>query len=205
MKRRAPGMKLLLFLLAGAIINVTVAWGCALQHPPGTRSMSKEPLPWPSKIPIEWQFSPTLTGRWSQFGRDRCDWMRLNADFDIEATALMESLGWPLRSLAWYSHYRPGVSGASHGLIDLRGRYQWNRELTLPRSPLWPGFAVNTFLYAAVLWVLFVAPFKVRRWRRIKRGQCASCGYSLRGSTGGDRCSECGATPTKRKAETQKA
>ena len=86
MKRRAPAMKLLLFLLAGAIINVTVAWGCALQHPPGTRCMSKEPLPWPSKIPIEWQFLPTLTGRWSQFGRDRCDWMRLNADFDIEAT-----------------------------------------------------------------------------------------------------------------------
>lgn len=27
--------------------------------------------------------------------------------------------------------------------------------------------------------------------RRIKRGQCASCGYSLRG-TSGDKCPECG-------------
>ena len=32
------------------------------------------------------------------------------------------------------------------------------------------------------LWVLFAAPFVMRRWLRIKRGQCASCGYSLCGS-----------------------
>jgi hypothetical protein len=30
MKHRAPGFKLLLFLLTGAIVNVAVAWGCAL-------------------------------------------------------------------------------------------------------------------------------------------------------------------------------
>ena len=38
MKRRTPGLKLLLFLLAGAIINVGVAWGFALTVAPALAS-----------------------------------------------------------------------------------------------------------------------------------------------------------------------
>ena len=105
------------------------------------------------------------------------------------------ALGWPQPGLwckvvggscfgGWRSARVEGGLLLDQGLkgFDLR---------VLPLWPLFPGFAINTIFYAAVLWVLFTAPFTLRRWRRIKRGQCASCGYSLRGTSGGT-CPECG-------------
>jgi hypothetical protein len=66
---------------------------------------------------------------------------------------------------------------------------------TLPYGPLWPGFAINTVFYAAVLWVLFAAPFALRKWRRIRRGLCPKCGYDLRNRPSDSAvCPECGAT-----------
>ncbi len=61
----------------------------------------------------------------------------------------------------------------------------------LPSSYAWPGFAINTLFYAVILWMLFAAPFALRRWRRVKRGLCPACGYDLRGSSA-DVCPECG-------------
>ena len=63
----------------------------------------------------------------------------------------------------------------------------------MPLTPLWPGFAINTVFYAAILWMLFAAPFALRRRRRIKRGLCPTCGYDLRGRSGESTlCPECG-------------
>jgi hypothetical protein len=65
----------------------------------------------------------------------------------------------------------------------------------LPLRPIWPGFAINTAFYAGVLWLLFAAPFALRRWRRIMRGLCLNCGYDLRGAAAdASGCPECGAT-----------
>jgi hypothetical protein len=65
----------------------------------------------------------------------------------------------------------------------------------LPLLPIWPGFAINTVFYAAILWTLFAAPFALRKWRRIRRGLCPKCGYDLRGgATDSATCPECGAT-----------
>jgi hypothetical protein len=55
---------------------------------------------------------------------------------------------------------------------------------------IWPGFAINTVFYAAILWLLFAAPGFVRRRIRIKRGRCPACGYPIGSS---DVCTECGA------------
>mgnify|MGYP003578232462 CR=1 FL=1 len=57
-------------------------------------------------------------------------------------------------------------------------------------SPLWPGFAINTLFYAGILWVMFAAPFALRRRRRIKRGLCPACAYPVGESI---VCTECGA------------
>jgi hypothetical protein len=62
-------------------------------------------------------------------------------------------------------------------------------ERILPLRPLWPGFAINTVFYAAILWMLFAAPGMIRRRRRIKRGLCAACAYPVGES---DVCTECG-------------
>jgi hypothetical protein len=55
-------------------------------------------------------------------------------------------------------------------------------ERPLPVRPLWPGFAINTIFYAAILRLPFAALGTLRRRRRIKRGLCPGCGYDLRGS-----------------------
>jgi hypothetical protein len=81
----------------------------------------------------------------------------------------------------------------------------------VPLLPIFPGFAINTVFYATILWLLFFAPFTLRRWRRIRRGLCVKCAYDLRGrppAPGDDSsstvCPECGAA-LNQKAETPKA
>jgi hypothetical protein len=60
----------------------------------------------------------------------------------------------------------------------------------IPYSPLWPGFAINTIFYAAILWLLFTVPRFVRRRIRARGGQCPACAYPVGAS---DVCTECGA------------
>jgi hypothetical protein len=61
----------------------------------------------------------------------------------------------------------------------------------LPFRPVWPGFAINTIFYAALLWVLWRVPGKIRRLVRIRRGCCPACGYKIAPGVG-NKCSECG-------------
>ena len=91
------------------------------------------------------------------------------------------------------------------GVITLAGGIQtpwydvepglYRIQIVLPIRPIWPGFAINTIFYTAILWLLFAAPGFIRRRIRIKRGRCGACGYDLRGQpASGDRtCPECGA------------
>ena len=59
----------------------------------------------------------------------------------------------------------------------------------LPLRPLWPGFTINTLLYAAVLWLLICGPFALRRFLRVRRGLCPKCAYPMGESS---VCTECG-------------
>ena len=76
-----------------------------------------------------------------------------------------------------------------------------------PLRPIWPGFAINTVFYAAMLFVLFFGFAQTRRAVRLRRGRCPKCAYDLRGrslpsptereaggegDSGGGGCSECG-------------
>jgi hypothetical protein len=113
-----------------------------------------------------------------------------------------DARGWPMRSLlSWETFVREprnprSATSTVHWAIDLKGpqgRLGFPRRL--PLRPIWPGFAINTVFYATILWLLFVGPFALRRWRRMKRGLCPKCGYDLRGSAPSDSamCPECGA------------
>ncbi len=65
----------------------------------------------------------------------------------------------------------------------------------LPCRPLFPGFALDTALYAAAWYLLIFTPLPLiragRRRFRVSRGMCGSCGYDLKGSKVGP-CPECG-------------
>ena len=65
-------------------------------------------------------------------------------------------------------------------------------DVAIPRHVLVLRTAINTVFYAGLLWLLFAAPFALRRHRRIKRGLCPKCAYDLRGSES-RVCPECGA------------
>jgi hypothetical protein len=107
-----------------------------------------------------------------------------------------DARGWPLRTLlSWelrvYDRFtNPEKLREIHSAIDLKDtqtRYGLPRRL--PLCPIWPGFAINTLFYAGILWMLFAAPFALRRRRRVKRGLCPACAYPVGES---DACTECG-------------
>jgi hypothetical protein len=112
-----------------------------------------------------------------------------------------QACGWPsfaFRSVTLIES--PHGTPKSLGTLDIglsTRTLPWPSPIKPPHylsvRPIWPGFAINTIFYAAIVWVLFFAPGMVRRRLRRKRGQCAACGYSLRGIAGG-KCPECGAS-----------
>jgi hypothetical protein len=129
MKRRRLKLSLLLIaLLLGAIVNVAVAWGL-------------------------WRFSPvqsTMNG-FSEFGYQGVGWYYQEGtrilpwteqealdQFSVQHYAFVHA-GWPRRSL---KNERLYVNIGDSRRVSLH-----------PAFPLWPGFAINTIFYAAILWM----------------------------------------------------
>jgi hypothetical protein len=77
----------------------------------------------------------------------------------------------------------------------MAGVFSSEANYTLPLRLIWPGFAVNTIFYAAILWLLIPGPFALRRLIRRRRGLCPKCGYPMGES---DACTECGKPLPKR-------
>ncbi|MFI4896321.1 MAG: hypothetical protein ACIARR_00675 [Phycisphaerales bacterium JB059] len=67
-----------------------------------------------------------------------------------------------------------------------------SRDYAIPVRPVWPGFLINTLVYAGACWLLLAAPGGAVRWRRARRGLCPACGYDLNGLPA---CPECGVSP----------
>ena len=127
-------------------------------------------------------------------------WSRLKSPSTLD-TGYEACIGWPARSL-WCSSVWRFTATYERGSRETSGlQMRWKArpveqsddELLLPLRPIWPGFAINTLFYAAILWLLTFGPFATRRFIRDKRGRCVKCGYDLRGSSGGGGgCPECG-------------
>ena len=203
---------LAVFLVAGAVVNVAVAWGCALCVDPvvgGTLEFASA-----TTTTEHWTLAVMSRGgaRFIQSSRNRgphdpvkaADLLRLpywaklatpRAEYasgahDFEMI-LVESRGWPLQALRCEVIPRGGpllfgVLGA------IETPWQWkvvSRPRSLPLLPVWPGFIANTLGYAVVLWLLIPGPFALRRWVRRRRGLCPKCAYPVGESA---VCTECG-------------
>src|SRR5262245_11512691 len=187
MKRRL--LKVALLLFAGAIVNVAVAWHASLRSGRDIKLMSSL-VAYGNALLTEGnpcQYTATgftLESIWTELGP-------VHDTLGPWETPTRVLTGWPLRSMECSI---VGSGGESHPIQHgLQTRWQINSNIlvqrALPLCPLWPGFAINTVFYALVLWLLFAAPFQLRRWRRIKHGLCPACAYPIGTS---EKCTECG-------------
>lgn len=120
------------------------------------------------------------------------------------------AFGWPLQALwcepfTWIEQtideLRAGIP-MTYATRTYRGvalrvdatRFQPPTVRVLPMGIAWPGFLLNTVLYA-VVWLALLelvrVPGRLRVRRRNKADSCCQCGYSLHGLTAA-RCPECG-------------
>jgi hypothetical protein len=198
------------FLLLGAVVNVAVAWGCA------NAAGGEWDAQWDgseyTRVWLEHGGSVDAEGPDADSCISRPGYEAHYTNFwrpnDGEYTDMfIFRAGWPTPSLdgiamrIWrsavaFDRVTDGVLlsekawGANDGMY---GAFE-TAQRSMPLHPVWPGFVINTFFYAAILWLLFAGPGRVRRWRRIKRGLCAKCAYPVGAS---DICTECGASVAK--------
>jgi hypothetical protein len=233
-KPRRPRRRLLLRLgllvLAGAAVNVAVAWTIALPSKPRASLLGPRDVPgqWLScgndsmfvrsgelgisrHVPLpgryalgttQVDFSKQLTvaqfaakvPSWSAFSVGSPPHRYLNVvqpeDHCLDISE--KTTGWPCLTLRAEAATRTTMQASriyySNGL-RLPGASRTRGSIVLPIMPLWPGFAINTVLYAAVCWLLFAAPFVLRRRLRLRLGRCPNCAYPVGQSP---VCTECG-------------
>ena len=199
-----------IFLLAGAVVNVAVAWGIvATVNWPSFPESPNDAMVWPREVPQHWP-APDSRFQGHRFGfvvsRAKALSITLGenggvAESDHHLIDLYR-VGWPLQTLQWetWGEFTISKSTTVHryaGHPDFTG---WLTGLEPPsfitgtnglwkRLPLRPtsvlAFVANTIFYAALLWL----PFVLRRFIRVKRGLCPACAYPMGES---DVCSECG-------------
>ncbi len=209
MKRRLT--KLVLFLLLGAIVNLVVAWGLVMVDLGGDtekdvvllgsrgggtwwryRSREGERLTvYMNIVPPALDRLPVITKGW---------WTPHNAHFRSlgdghrypSINLLYFAYGLPLRSMSGSTDRNWEGEAINYCCLMLPiQRLHQPFRVALPLRPIWPGFAINTIFYTAILWCVTFGPFTIRRMIRHKRGLCAKCGYDLRGAMH-DLCPECG-------------
>ncbi len=175
-----------IFLLAGAVVNVAVAWGCACFYysrwPLGasaqTRSLTVERA---KEIAVD-RF-PGLETLDDPIEADGLGWHAVILGVH-DRGAWGVSCGWPFLALAGEEErFRPAE-------VETRWiLYLSNKRFVVPLRPLWRGFAVNSIFYAALMWLPICGPFLVRSWVRVRRGLCPKCAYPMGESA---VCTECG-------------
>ena len=156
----------------------------------------------PESLPPEWDIdrpAERFVPVWAS------DLLPLEPPEGVLGNAAVEGSRWPAVAMRTRFEEWPSVAGllgrqsfrqVTEGILltptaAVRRGCMLYRAKALPLRPLWPGFAINTAFYAAIVWLLPLGTFTARRMIRHKRGRCIKCGYDLRGTTH-IICSECG-------------
>jgi hypothetical protein len=214
---RRIALRVVVLLLLGTVVNVAVAWWCAYKlSPVNTPIVQTGWVDWCDGI---WHFRRrhcvgfSNTTALQAYDSNLRDWAlsKLSVEGVLGHDQLIDSENLP----RWSAYSRTGSEARfsqrslreewinGWPLLCIRFDHTADREknsrvytemvllgsVRLPFGIYWPGFAINTFFYAATLWLLFAAPGRVRRWRRIRRGMCVKCAYPVGAS---DVCTECG-------------
>ncbi len=191
-------------LVGAAILNIAVALACAAGPGPAV---------------FDPQLTARL--RRSQFeaadvGRDDEPWIESACRATgVEVVFLRPAAGprtrshrsgWPLRALEGRALDALGAGADPVGhrwAVEASGELQLEYSIVsgkpkvvsvrriMPLRPMWPGFALNTLIFAAAVPACLTLARTSQRVLRRLRGRCTRCGYDLRGEPGGG-CPECG-------------
>lgn len=211
--------RIVFFLLLGAIVNVAVAWGCAV-------NAAKQICRWERYLnPRDKELLAievrSLTGyrhvsaaiildtevldtRYRLLQRyDGQSWWPPQTLRHDRTTAAHFAAGWPLLSLRGWQTPDPGQQfrfeltesrvrwGVDLNDQPLNGTFGRPVPLLLPLRPIWIGFAANAALYGALAATLVLLPGQLRALVRHHRRLCPTCAYP-RGAS--PVCTECGET-----------
>jgi hypothetical protein len=193
---------LLLLASGGAVINVAVAWGFAIWSRPMDDSGMREYV-----LLTRAEADHVLKPRFSHdtfIDRSHFYATKTRA---IGRTRIIYGVPGGLRYLIETEYGLPqrGLSAEASNPLSTRtpawsvpapSWMPWMQGRTyLPLRPLWPGFAINTMFYAAILWLAFAFSLTLRRFIRARRGLCPACAYPVGAS---EVCTECGNAVTVR-------
>ncbi len=211
--------KLVLFVLLGVYVNIAVAWffavtfdvcdtqplGGATKVAPNeywviTRlqklgvtyvlSEREESSFYEGYFDRDWP-AEALAPRWAGLRDDLPPW-----EPNPGSNRRVDAYGWPFRTL-WCEFFSGREYFQEHtnllnGGIDLLDPSSFRENgWALPLFPIFPAFIVNSIFYAAIIWIAWIMPGRIRRRIRLRRGVCVHCAYDLRGTSGGV-CPECG-------------
>ncbi len=218
-----------IYLIAGAALNVLVAWGIALVLPRVLTGPRFPPVVIVGEEPPLYVTTDHLFGMWSVFwwgwkeptDQDRltslADGMRRDAltqgvpedsqvtsieDVDRRTRRIIaklerdaafvgyEAYGWPVPAMHFVVELGWQGGPSTHGDIEYK-RHIFGQPVHLPATPEWPGFAINTCVYAGLLVVIGHLFTAVRRAHRRGQGLCPRCKYDLRHDPASG-CPECG-------------
>ncbi|UCD74193.1 MAG: hypothetical protein JSV91_10430 [Phycisphaerales bacterium] len=205
---------ILVLLLVAVLANIINAWSCALlvavhEDDPDSPAIAVQSVGNP---PEAYFYEMRRAGAFRRVEWEAMEWGALSGGGEVDDPPVVEDArGLPMLSLSCRIHtmsdtadcYAVEVEGGI-GIANIHdpatiapgpGMLPQNPDfysaLVLPCRPMWPGFVINTLIYAAVLWLLLRGLPAVRRAVRAFNGRCTNCGYDLRG-TPGTACPECG-------------
>jgi hypothetical protein len=134
-------------------------------------------------------------------------WAASLAPIPIDGQLGVEARGWPRPALWCRVHYEydpANTWGSSkpelarfNGGLDIpwlrmvRGTDGVYRDAVLPMLPLWPGLALDTFVFASLWMTILLGSRLLRQFLRLRRNLCPRCAYNLQGQPS-PGCPECG-------------
>ncbi|HVP73141.1 MAG TPA: hypothetical protein VMS30_05340 [Phycisphaerales bacterium] len=83
----------------------------------------------------------------------------------------------------------PAPPAATTAAVTAAPTPRQTTDRLLPMRPVWPGFALNTAVYALAAWVMWLLWMMTMRTQRRLRGLCGRCAYPVGVSA---VCTECG-------------
>lgn len=212
---RRVAVRVVVFLLLGAAVNVGVAWVLAVSSFPASFYLPLLPAgdyEWPMQVPERWpavhqSLAQRTTGySFTKFASHVPPWDGSYSTPRSYYTADVIAVGWPwpsmeVRRVREFDNFG---SGRATRRTDGHPRSIWLLGLPAPRwafnpdgrtynrlpvRPRWPEFLGNSAVFGATLALVWYTPGWWRRARRRRCGQCVTCGYPVGIS---EVCTECG-------------